>query len=263
MSSVVSRIVEWPLRLKLALTLTAIFSAYFLFSYFSTPNPSHVEDRAVIIDALAFDRPNQEFVQSAMESLNSAGFSVDLINGSDVTVDALKKLPSGYGIVVFRVHSEAFMNQVFLFTAEPYSDFKYLAEQMRFEVTGARPGGVGETVFAVGLNFMRKYMADKFDGSLVIVMGCRGLYRGSQKPGQEGLGSAFQTAEWFMKEGTSAYISWDGLVDLDHTDRATALLLEAICVDEFDVADAVEKVMAEVGPDAHGSKLYYVTSDSI
>ena len=80
--------------------------------------------------------------------------------------------------------------------------------------------------------------------------------------GMEGLGSALQTAEWFIDQGASAYISWDGLVDLYHTDRATALLLKAICVEGLDVADAVEKVMAEVGPDPHGSKLYYILSES-
>lgn len=111
----------------MALTLTAVFSAYFSLSYFFRPIPINVEDRTVIIDALALDRPNPEFVESAFESPKSSGFGVDLINGSDVTVNTLKNLPSCYGIGMFRVHSEAFMSHVFLFTAEPYNEFKYLS----------------------------------------------------------------------------------------------------------------------------------------
>jgi hypothetical protein len=214
-----------------------------------------VENKAIIIDALALDSPNEEFIASAVQTFESAGFAVDLVNGSDVTVEKLKNLPSSYEAVVFRVHSEAFMNQVFLFTSEPYSDFKHLPEQMRFEVTGARPGEQGSTVFAVGLNFMRRYMADKFNGSTVIVMGCRGMYNGTGKPGQEDLGSDLQTAEWFLEQGASAYIGWDGLVDLHHTDRATMVLLEALYIEKLDAVQAVEETMKEMGPDAHGSVL--------
>ena len=165
--------------------------------------------------------------------------------------------------MIFRVHSEAFRSQVFLFTAEPYSDFRYLVEQMRFEVTGAKAVGIETTVFVVGLNFMSNYWSGKFSDSLVIVMGCRGLYNGSLIPGQEQLGSATQTAEWFLEQGAIGYISWDGLVDLSFSDRATVVLLEAIYLEKMNLADAVEKVNNKMGPDPYRSELKYIASENI
>lgn len=219
---------------------------------------SSMEDHALIVDALAADRPNPSFIDSAISSLEEGGYKVDLLTGENVTVDTLKSIDAGYDVVVFRVHSEAFKNQVFLFTAEPYSDYKHLQEQMMFEVTGASPGWSGDPVFAVGLNFMERHWRGKFNGSLILMMGCRGFYNGSDIEGQKGLGASYLTTKWFIQQGASGYVGWDGLVDLEHTDKAISLLLRYMFTEGRGLDDVVNAVMREIGPDAHGSKLRYV-----
>jgi hypothetical protein len=224
-----------------------------------TPKIIDKEKRGLIIDALALDRPNPKFLESITRILNYSDYDFDLIYGEKVTVDSLKEISNDYSLIVFRVHSEAFNNQVFLFTSESYRRLKYLSEQMLFEVTGARPGGKGDMVFAIGLNFMKKYWKGRLNGSMIIMMGCRGFYKGSSVQGQEGLGSVFRTIDWFLEEGVKAYIGWDDLVDLEHTDKAIIRLLEALHYEKMDLSSAINKVSDEIGSDPYGSTLCYIT----
>jgi len=62
--------------------------------------------RAVILDQLYNDYPNDEFHEKATEYLSKAGFEVDIITTDELTVDFYKKLPSmNYEYIVIRGHS--------------------------------------------------------------------------------------------------------------------------------------------------------------
>src|SRR3989344_6036702 len=61
--------------------------------------------RAVIIDQLNDELPSKYFHQKATEYLKNAGYEVDIVTTSDVTVDFYKNLPQkNYKIVVVRTH---------------------------------------------------------------------------------------------------------------------------------------------------------------
>ncbi len=68
------------------------------------------------------------------------------------------------------------------------------------------------------------------------MMGCEGLLTDT-------------TARAFIERGAETYISWDETVTAAHTDAATSALLEHLLIDGLSPAEAVERTMAELGPD--------------
>ena len=108
---------------------------------------SSAEAKAAIVDQLCIIGPNQAFIDEATGILEGYGFSVDLYQGDEVTVDFFRELPShGYKLIILRVHSGLLMaeqdsdvvEETFLFTSEPYSETKYLGEQMSGQMAKAR-----------------------------------------------------------------------------------------------------------------------------
>jgi len=68
-------------------------------------------EKAAIIDQLYLLEPNSSFISEAAGLLESYGFAVDLWQGSEITVDFYRKLPSmGYKLIIFRVHSGLLVN---------------------------------------------------------------------------------------------------------------------------------------------------------
>jgi len=189
--------------------------------------------RAAIIDPLyASDSGYHEEMASLLEG---CGYQVDSFLGEEVTVEWLRKMGS-YRVVVLRVHSTCNNGMVWLFTGERYSPEKYVLEQLADEVHKARPSLEAEHVFAVGSDFIRHFMKDRFSGALVVLMGCDGL-------------TGTDLAEAFVEEGASAYVSWDGPVSLEHTDEAFLCLLEAMTVQRLPLGEAVGYANDLVGVD--------------
>ena len=210
---------------------------------------------AVIVDQLSLTQPNPDFAASATDLLQQAGYRVDYVSGEDVTVDFYRELPTrGYGLVILRVHSgiaeetdigtgeTAKREYVSLFTGEPYSQDKYVQEQIgrlgKAEYyEGAPP------LFGIGPEFIEFSMRGRFDDALIVMMGCDGLR--SQTTGQA-----------FLDKGASAFVSWSRSVSASHTDTATLRLLEKIAIGGLAVGDAVAQTAAEEGPDpTYGARL--------
>jgi hypothetical protein len=176
------------------------------------------------------------FTSRGVELFESAGYDVDVFRGEEVSVGRIKKMSGGYRIVVLRVHSSVYHGRVWFFTGERYSQDRHVLEQLLDEVHPAMPALGSEYLFAVGAEFVLHFLDDRFDGALIIMMGCDGL-------------SSYDLAKSFMEAGAAAYVSWDGPVSLEHTDEATLAMLRALVAEGMCLRDAVRQSMKLIGPD--------------
>jgi len=157
-------------------------------------------------------------------------------------VDLYAWIPSaGYGLIIFRVHGGVNQqiqgNPVGLYTSEQYSELGYPEEQLGDRVGVGRAYDRNDTVvFAVTPKFIKERSAADYPGTIVILMGCYGLF-------------STDLPQAFIDRGASVVIGWKGLVGLEHTDKATLVLLEAIVLDKLKIQDSVERTLDRVGPD--------------
>lgn len=220
--------------------------SYYVVGYFSRPNSAIDETsgdlsdnslKAALIDALYSSHPNVEFTKSLTETLQEVGFEVDIYQGTEVTVDFLKKLEGGYRLIVLRMHSAlSAQNELYFFTAEPYSAGKYMEEQYFRLVKEAYPTEDSQSVFAVNWGFIERLMTGKFNGTLVVAMGCDG-------------GLDPWMAEEFINQGAIGYVGWNGPVLLSHSDEAILYLLKALYIEKLALKEAVEKTNNQIGED--------------
>jgi len=196
---------------------------------------------AAIIDQLSLTEPNQTLIQASTETLQSAGFTVDYYEPKDVTVEFYRDLPSkGYGLIIFRVHSAGGIEgaePLYLFTSEVFVLGEYWAEYLAGRVVC-----VGVSMehppfyFGITPQFVRHSMKGKFQNTTILMMTCRAL-------------TYEEMAKAFVEKGASVYIGWTDLVEADHNDQATSILLQQLMTKSQTVAQAVTQVMNELGPD--------------
>ena len=206
--------------------------------------------KVAIVDQLSAYSPDSSFMQKAENVLEQADFSVDIFDPEDVTVNLYASLAGrGYRLIVFRVHAgvneEVKGHPVGLFTTESYTQFKYQQEQLNDLVGSAQAFNRTETVFAVTPKFIREKSIVDYDDAIVILMGCFGLY-------------SPDLPQAFMDRGVTMIIGWNGLVDLEHTDKATLTLLRLMLLQKMNVEQAVASTMNDVGADSSGSVLGYL-----
>lgn len=206
---------------------------------------------AAIVDQLELTVPNPEFVSDVTNLLQDNGYAVDYIPGNDVTVDFYRQLPKlDYDLIILRIHStgqvsrgDTGVTSVSLFTGQPYSEDLYYEEQLSGAVGFAQYTQDSPKLFGVTAEFVRNSMEGSFDESVVLMMGCEGFINA-------------EGAEAFADKGARTFIGWDGLVSAKHTDAAFSQLLRYLVQDGIDARDAIDKTMAELGPDPDfGSQL--------
>lgn len=203
--------------------------------------------KAAIVDQLSFflESRNRTFVETSITILETAGFTVDYYNGTDVSVESYKSILShGYDLIVFRVHSaleysgNETTGNVDLFTSEIYNETKvegdYLWDTYYDRVVKVYFTSEGPSYFGISPKFVENN--GRFDNATIVMMGCDGLTYNTM-------------AEAFIKKGAKVYIGWDGTITSDHTDRATTHLLRALVIEKQTVANAVADTMNQVGPD--------------
>ena len=216
--------------------------------------------KAALVDHLSLTFPNQAFVDNATAILEQAGYEVDYYPGEEVTVELYRKLPTlGYGLVILRVHSSATELQgeelvestVAFFSSEPYSQTKYVPEQLTNQLVVAHyPRPEPSYYFAILPEFITANTEGRFQNTIVIMMGCEGLANTAM-------------AEAFVEKGAKAYIGWSGSVSASHTDQATIYLLTHLLTEKQTTEEAVENTMKEVGPDpVYDSVLLYYPPES-
>jgi len=226
--------------------LTVALPGLALFSGCSPPELEH-RPMAAFIDQLHSVQPNPVLINRTTAALEAYGFEVDVYQSDEVNVDFYKKLPSyEYKLLIFRVHSgllikeEKIYKSTWLFTGEPYNRMKHLDERLNGRIVKARTAEDNPWVFAVGAEFVNRSTEGRFDGALIIMMGCYCFH-------------IDDLAQAFIERGASAYMGWNGNVGLAYVDEATANLVDKLCIEDMTLAQAVDKTMAEIGPDPHWS----------
>jgi hypothetical protein len=219
------------------------------------PSPDNGgKPRAVIVDQLSSIQENEGFITEVTKELEDYGFTVDLYQGNEITVEFYRQLPTrGYKLIIFRAHSgllahdEQVIVKTTLFTNEEYSQSKYVYEQLDNRLLMARVGEGYPMVFGIPPEFIRGSMKGKFDDSVIIMMGCSGLYLSD-------------LAEAFVDKGASLYLAWSGSVELNYVDEATPYLINQLCSGNLTIKEAVNSTMDVngIGPDPeHKSWLKY------
>ena len=211
-----------------------------------------------MIDQLGARDPNPSFLLTVSETLQQAGYVVDYVPAEQVTVDFFRELATrGYDLLLLRVHSaltgtgQSATDDASLYTNEPYSETKYLYEQVekRLSIVSYYEGG--PEYFGITPQFVRSSMMGKFDGAVVIVMGCDAL-------------KSEALAEAWVGRGASGFVSWNGPVSGSHSDLGAERLLQHLLAGRLSVGEAVAETMAEVGPDpAYGSSLLFYPPESV
>jgi len=209
----------------------------------SPPPPDNLmKPKAAIVDQLYNLQPNEPFITEVTRELEDYGLEVDLYQGDEVTVDFYRQLPSyGHKLIVFRAHSgllaeEEVIRKTLLFTNEPYSRVKHVAEQVDDRLAMARVDEHHPLVFGIAPKFISQSMEEEFDNTVIIMMGCSCIY-------------LMDLATAFIDKGASVYLAWDGTVDLDYVDRATVYLMGQLCAEEATINEAVKSTRNVIGPD--------------
>jgi len=217
-------------------------------------------NRAAIIDQLYLREPNPAFITQATQILESYGFSVDLWQGAQITVDSYRKLPSmGYRFILLRVHSgllvsvengkETELDNTYLFTAENYTTNRYVTDQLTNKVSNAMMEDNSPLVFAVNSDFI-KSVKGKFDRTVVLAMGCES-YKYDDLP------------KAFVDKGASLFIGWSNVVTLDYVDNVTLDLLNNLCSENMTLAQGISRTTNDMGKDPYfDSNLKYYPAES-
>jgi len=215
------------------------------------------QPKAAIIDQLCSTQPNDDFISQITQELEAFGFTVDVYQGDDVTVDLYRELPKyGYRMIVFRVHSGLIeaeggkLAKTAIFTNEPYSPHKYVAEQVNRELPIVRVKEGEPLFFGIDSKFVTESMEGRFDETVIVVAGCSCLY--------------FEDlAQAFISEGASAFLAWDRSVDAAYVDKATACLVRELCIEGITIEQAVNTTMIKEGQDpTYFAALRYFPSEN-
>lgn len=233
----------WFVWLFIALAIAGIVA--FVRTYpIGQPAPDNLaKPGAAIIDQLSSFQENEGFITEVTGELEDYGFEVDIYQGNNITVDLYRQLPSyGYDLIIFRAHSgligskEESIERTCLFTNEPYSEMRHVAEQLGDQLAMARMDEYHPWVFGIGDEFVTQSMEGEFDNAVIIMMGCSCLYLPD-------------LATAFVDKGASVYLAWDASVELDYVDKATLYLTGQLCSEKLTVKEAVNNTMSVIGPD--------------
>jgi len=216
------------------------------------PSPDNVgKPRAAIVDQLSSLQENEGFVGNVTKELEDYGFEVDLYQGDNITVEFYRQLPTqGYKLIIFRAHSGILaqdgevMLRTVLFTNEEYSESGHYLEQIYDQLVMGRAGEGCPMMFGITPEFVSAEsvvgqatdMEGRFDDTVIIMMGCSGIY-------------LTDLAQAFVDKGASVYLAWDRSVELYYVDEATPYLMRQLCSGNLPIKEAVDSTMQERGPD--------------
>ena len=92
------------------------------------------QDRAtkgmIVYDQL-IDVPSDVDFEAEALAIFEDGINVEYLSGEEGDVGTLRHGPGSSALVVFRVHSDVFDNETWLFTGEEYSESGHIMDQLR------------------------------------------------------------------------------------------------------------------------------------
>lgn len=247
----------------LIVTVCVIVILSWMFYWSPGSNQSSKENQAVIVDGL-INFPNQTFIEEASGILTDAGFDVEVVKPSDVTVEFYRTLPSkGYDLIILRVHCGPLRREsaggayipegTVFFTTELYTPDKYQGLQSKGLLAVAKIRGDNENrYFAVPPLFFEA-LDGNFENTTIILDSCYGFW--SDAP--------FIMSGTLRQKGVRMFIGWYGEVQAHHTDSAILALLKRLYIEGLTVSKSIDIVMNEIGPDPfYKSELLYYPLDS-
>lgn len=205
------------------------------------------QPRFMIVDQLAMTDPNPEFTKKVGSQLELKGYIIAYVPTEQVYVHFYRQLPKyDSSVIIIRSHSTNLTLRnntienadVELFTSQPYSRELYIDDQREGElVLTSFLDNKQDLYFGITSKFVENEMDGKFKkGSIVIVMGCNGL-------------SNTSFADALFKKGVETYFGFDGSVTAEFTDKATAVLVQHLFVDQMTPQKARDATVLEVGND--------------
>ena len=175
---------------------------------------SDAHHRAAIIDELSLTYDDAYFIQNVTQSLRSSGYSVDYYSPDQVTVELFRNLPSrNYGLILVRSHTASTAG---IITGEPYSQNRYVYEQVSDQLVRGVVPLSGQTYFAVEAGFVGSEMQGRFPDSTIVLMGCGGLQ------------SSHKLAEAFIDKGARFFVGWTSSVSAAQTDITASVLVHEL-----------------------------------
>jgi len=266
-------------------------SASMIFMFISTDKVLAYDDgvpKALILDQLDNDFPNEVFQNTAKEYLETAGYKVDIITTEDITVEFYKNLPTmNYKFVVVRSHGVADKfnhNEVSLFTGEKYTTDSYILEQLSGTVKKGTPlidltfkpseqdstnwikinenqyeltskveiiDNSQDEYFLISPKFIRETMKGSFSNTVFFLGGCETMAQSSM-------------AKSLVDKGASAVVGWDRPIGSVDNDLIMLRFLEHFLIDKYNIEQSVDS--AQYIPPEHmiypSSLVYYTNLNS-
>jgi|SRR3972149_3336404 len=242
-------------------------SASMIFMFINTDQVLAYDDKvskALILDQLYNDFPNEEFQNTAKEYLVATGYDVDIITTQDITVEFYKNLPKmNYKFVVVRSHGvadEFNHNEVALFTGEKYAENSYILEQLSGTVKKGTPlidlifkqseqesknwiktaenqyeltspaeviDNSQDEYFLISPKFIKESMNGDFANTVFFLGGCETIAEPS-------------FAKSLVDRGASLVVGWDSPVGWIDNDRIMLRFLQHYLIDKYDIDQAID-----------------------
>lgn len=200
--------------------------------------------RAVILDGLSTDHPNQTFIRSVMSVLMYAGYEVNIYNSENITLKLLKELPTkNYDLVIFRVHGGRIRQPIGLYIGsglfiEKCNPDSHVEEIESGYLLIGRPFFSNDTYCVAPPHYITNKLQGRFKNTLIIAMSCF-------------TGNDDAMAMAFFSRGAGAYIGFSGKISPDYADAFTITFLRKLYVEKFPLQEAFTQVREELGPDPY------------
>jgi len=268
-------------KVLLSISIIAIIAFSFMLLQNGNTEISTYEGnpKAVIIDQLYDDIPNQDFLEKATEYFKVAGYEVDIFTTKQVTVDFYKRLPEmNYKFILVRTHglNDDTDNNVSIFTGEKYQIDHYIQEQLFGQIKKGAPlldlsfqpsqnessewvvvndtysflrtpvkieRSETDEYFLITPKLIDELMVGKFPESVIVIGGCKTMANTS-------------FADSLIKRGASLVVGWDEDVGAGDNDKILLNILSETLTRNVEIHDAIDSVMQK-NPLRTGGTLHY------